>query len=405
MMETHVDGLLGQPGVYQEVVLKMTAMVRRWALDSQLLVAIKNNDVSRAHQLFQAGVDTDTRFSINSQQRPALCVCVENNARDMVRLLVELGVSINQGDSGGVTPLHIACNHNYLDLARLLLQAHAHADTRTQQGRTSLHLAAMRGNIGLVELLLSHGASVSVQDKDGCTPLHRAAAVGNSAVMEALLAVDTDASCTDIQGNTALHYAVDVGGLCALSVKKLAEAHPPSACLSNKGNETPLNVIIRSGRHDAEAVLEELLKVTDKKTLNLRSSLGHTPLHQAVLERRVPLVQLLLTAGADTNTEDHLGHTPLASAARDTTWGSVALLLVAGARTKRLIQGGVVDREVQDQGIRLLLEEATRQPQRLSALCRRAITCHLGPSAQLALQQAALPFVWRQFLTFQSLSL
>lgn len=61
----------------------MTALVRRWALDSQLLVAINNNDVSRAHQLFQAGVDTDTRFSINSQQRPALCLCVENNARDM----------------------------------------------------------------------------------------------------------------------------------------------------------------------------------------------------------------------------------------------------------------------------------------------------------------------------------
>lgn len=67
---------------------------------------------------------------------------------DSVRLLVELGVSINQSDSGGVTPLHIACSHNYLDLACLLLQAHANADARTKLGRTSLHLAAMRGNIG-----------------------------------------------------------------------------------------------------------------------------------------------------------------------------------------------------------------------------------------------------------------
>lgn len=257
----------------------------------------------------------------------------------------------------------------------------------------------------MVELLLNHGASVSVQDQDGCTPLHRAAAAGNSAVVEALLVAGTDASYIDIHGNTALHYAVDVGGLCAVSVKKLAEAYPLAACISNKEKETALNVVIRSGRHDAESVLEELLKVTDKKTLNLRSSLGHTPLHQAVLERRVPLVRLLLAVGADTNTEDHLGHTPVASAARDTTWGSVALLLVAGARTKRLIQGGVVDREVPDQGIRILLEEATRQPQRLSSLCRRTITCHLGPSAILTLQQAALPHVWRQFLTFQSLNL
>ena len=75
----------------------MTALMRRWTLDSQLLVAIKNNDVPRAHQLFQAGVDTDTRFSINSQTRPALCLCVENNASDMGKLERECALKQSLG--------------------------------------------------------------------------------------------------------------------------------------------------------------------------------------------------------------------------------------------------------------------------------------------------------------------
>nr|XP_045602866.1 serine/threonine-protein phosphatase 6 regulatory ankyrin repeat subunit B-like isoform X1 [Procambarus clarkii]XP_045602868.1 serine/threonine-protein phosphatase 6 regulatory ankyrin repeat subunit B-like isoform X1 [Procambarus clarkii] len=383
----------------------MATLVRRWALDSQLLVAIQNNDVNRAHKLFQAGVDTDIRFSINSQQRPALCLCVENNALDMVELLVKLGVSINQGDSGGLTPLHIACTHSYPHLAGLLIKARANVNVRTHEGRTPLHFAAVRGNQDLVKLLLSHGAVVDVIDGDGCTPLIRAAASANSHIVEILLDAHASPETIDNWGNTALHYAVGVNGVKASTVRILAIAHPPAACITNSGMETPLHIAVRSGRQDAERILAAVVEVGTKSALNTKGSLGHTPLHMAVLEHRLNLLRLLLTAGADTNTEDHLGHTPLVSASRDASWGAVALLLAAGARTKRLIQGGDIENEIQDSGIRALLEEATRQPPHLSSLCRRALTCYLGPSALHAISRATLPSVWRDFLTFQSVNL
>ncbi|KAK8724190.1 hypothetical protein OTU49_011260 [Cherax quadricarinatus] len=383
----------------------MASVVRRWALDSQLLVAIQNNDVMRAHKLFQAGVDTDIRFSINSQQRPALCLCVENNALDMVQLLVELGVSINQGDSGGLTPLHIACTHSYTNLAGLLIKARANVNARTHQGRTPLHLAAVRGNQDLVKLLLSQEAAVDVVDGDGCTPLHYAAASANSEIVEILLSAHANPETIDNRGNTALHYAVDVNGVKAFTVRILAMVHPVAACITNSGMETPLHIAVKSGRQDAESILAAVVEVGTRAALNSKGPLGHTPLHLAVLEHRLNLLRLLLTAGADTNTEDHLGHTPLVSAARDATWGAVALLLAAGARTKKLIRGGDIENEVRDSGIRALLEEATRQPPCLSSLCRRALTHHLGPGALRALSKATLPSVWQDFLTFQSVSL
>lgn len=257
----------------------------------------------------------------------------------------------------------------------------------------------------IVELLISRGGNVNAVDEDGHTPLHYAASSANSEIVELLLAAQACPSEVDIHGNTPLHYAVDVNGVRASTVRKLSCASHEAASVTNRGMETPLHIAIRSGRHDAEDVLRALLEVSTKAALNTRGSLGHTPLHIAVLEHRLNLLRLLLTAGADTNTEDHLGHTPLVSAARDETLGAVALLVAGGARTKQLIQGGVVESEIHDVGIRTVLEEATRQPQRLSGLCRRAITFHLGPTALPTLEGAALPTVWREFLTFQSLNL
>lgn len=51
----------------------------RWTLNSRLLLAIRTQDVVQASKIFSAGVDVDTRFAINSQKRPVLCLSVENN--------------------------------------------------------------------------------------------------------------------------------------------------------------------------------------------------------------------------------------------------------------------------------------------------------------------------------------
>lgn len=256
-----------------------------------------------------------------------------------------------------------------------------------------------------MELLLSQGATVDVTADNGCTPIHCAAASANSEVVEVLLSAHSCLGRSDNGGNTPLHYAVDVNGVRASTVKKLAVAHPAAACITNNGMETPLHIAVRSGRQDADSILSAVLEVATRTALNTKGSLGHTPLHLSILEHRITLLRLLLTAGAETDTEDHLGHSPLVSAARDATWGAVALLLAAGARTKRLIQGGDIEGEVQDSGIRALLEEATRYPPRLSSICRRALTLHLGPAAIPALAKVCIPPVWQDFLTFQSLSL
>lgn len=396
---------------------------RRWALDSQLLKAINNNDVGVAQKCFQAGVDTDIRFSLSSQQRPALCLCVENNAKDIVELMVSLGCSINQGDSQGLTPLHIAATYGYSSLAALLLKAKANNGARTTQGKIPLHLASMNGRTELVELLLTFGADVNSVDSDGQTPLHLACIYNHTDVVISLLRSQADASVLDNKGNSALHHAVGQGHIGADVVRELASVSRTMLSVQNNCQDTPLHAACRNNRKgDLPQVIETLVELGTKESVNCASRLGHTAVHLVVLERRFDLLRILLTAGADVNTIDDLGHTPLVSAARtksldespndveisegcSETWTAVSMLLHGGARTRNLIQGGDIDEQVEDKAVRQLLYNAVRHPPSLSGVCRKTLSQYLGPQALVAMNSVILPPSWREFLSFQSLSL
>lgn len=68
-----------------------------WNLQSQLLVAIQKDDVTRAKELLADGVDCDARFLFGSHRRPALCLCVERDSLDLGIFITKTStISINR---------------------------------------------------------------------------------------------------------------------------------------------------------------------------------------------------------------------------------------------------------------------------------------------------------------------
>ena len=120
------------------------------ALQCQLLNAIQDNDLELAEDLLRRdAVDPDTRFLLGSEnQVPAICLCVERGLYEMAKLLVEYGCSINQVDSCGYTPLHLASSHQFIDLVRLLIHHRANVNAVSNYGHTPLHLAAQQSSVG-----------------------------------------------------------------------------------------------------------------------------------------------------------------------------------------------------------------------------------------------------------------
>jgi len=57
---------------------------------------------------------------------------------------------INQCNSDGWTPLHVASNEGHVDLIELFVEYGAKIDARSRNFRTPLHVASIRGNLGVI---------------------------------------------------------------------------------------------------------------------------------------------------------------------------------------------------------------------------------------------------------------
>ena len=70
----------------------------RWALHSQLFLAIRTRDLTTAREIFAAGVDVDTKFAIDAQKKPAILLSIENDDIEMGEKKPAILLSIENDD-------------------------------------------------------------------------------------------------------------------------------------------------------------------------------------------------------------------------------------------------------------------------------------------------------------------
>jgi ankyrin repeat protein len=167
------------------------------------------------------------------------------------QLLAETPALVDERDTLGDTPLHLAAQTGNLELAELLLAAKADVNANAKAGWTALHWAAHGNNLPMAGLLLRHHASVNARNSIGHTPLHLAAWRNNSELVELLLNHKADANAGDHSRRTPLHYAAFWSGTNVLIVliKHNADLNAKArADVLPDGNAiTPLDVADRYG--------------------------------------------------------------------------------------------------------------------------------------------------------------
>ena len=131
-----------------------------------LILATQNNHLAVVQVLEQQQptvIDKDDMllFKKGSNTRDALRVAALRDAVEAVRFLVEEGVSKDDGDKDGWTPLLYATVNGNIAVVQYLLEHGADKEKARGIGCTALYIAAEYGHIGLVQCLLEHGA-----DKD-----------------------------------------------------------------------------------------------------------------------------------------------------------------------------------------------------------------------------------------------
>jgi hemoglobin len=211
-------------------------------------------------------------------------------------VLDEAVVAVHRGDAAGAIRLAERCRGNRSVFAGLLAsminrgntamlgyaQREIEADPALAReryaGRTLLHVAAGAGRLPMVELLLRLGVEPDVADGGSHTPLYSVAnqckAAGGAAVVRALVRAGANVDARDgVKHCTALHMAARRG-----------------------------NVEI------AEALLD------CGATIEMKDSLGETPLRRAVNLDKTAVAGLLLARGADAHSKGSKGLTPALAA-------------------------------------------------------------------------------------------
>jgi ankyrin repeat protein len=130
-------------------------------------------------------------------------------------------------------------------------------------------------------------------------------AVADAAIVRALLDAGADPnSCVRVSGISALMWA----SLATPEVvRMLLEAGAdPNASESHSTGGTPIQWAMNDRKTDTEIIR---LLIDYGANVNARNWLGETPLYLAARHRRIDLVRLLLSAGADPHVASREGFT------------------------------------------------------------------------------------------------
>jgi ankyrin repeat protein len=119
--------------------------------------------------LLSKGARTDVE---DCDGNSALHYACTNADPAIAEALIRSGADIHKRNRAGATPLHLCISARHAFLVRLLLDKGVNVnDGNFADGASPLHAAAVAGDAEITELLLSKGADTRAKDENGHTPL------------------------------------------------------------------------------------------------------------------------------------------------------------------------------------------------------------------------------------------
>ncbi|MDA8410885.1 MAG: ankyrin repeat domain-containing protein, partial [Treponema sp.] len=271
----------------------------------------------------------DLAALIGSKDTPALRKFFSNRA------------ALDTPDANGNYPLHSAVEQDAPDILELILVLGAKVDPLDKQGRTPLRLAVDEGKARDAKVLAQRGADLFAKDAGGTTVAEAAIAKGGDMLLAVFGGANLNVKGPD--GKTALMIAAD--RLSEQGVNDLLKAGADPSIRDNSGRSALDFALLHPDRIEAGRIAETLVlrganpsignwswfaqAIRAADFTSTRFEDGKTPLHKAVEIKAGGIVQFLLSRGANPNAHDGSGSTPLHEAMR-LGWVDGAAILLAG---------------------------------------------------------------------------
>lgn len=213
-----------------------------------------------------------------------------------VKVLIEMGVDVDQKNSLGCCALEFAIQFNETRIISLLLEKGAKLFNRN--GFTTLHAVSAAGNLRLFKRIAGYYKSMNVRDFDKRTPLHWASQEGKVALVKILIERGAKVNVRDGAGLTPLYYSVTEGNYALFNL------------LISKGANYRVKYDSDTLLHTASAwnqtsIVRRLVRLgIDVNVVNAQRD---TPLHYAYLYNYRLLAEALIRMGANPNIQNEQG--------------------------------------------------------------------------------------------------
>jgi ankyrin repeat protein len=245
-------------------------------------------------------MDTELIAQVNGFKDGLLCRAIVLKNRDLVRLLLEAGVDAGIRDTHGQSILHQACtmiDDEVSDNLVAMLLNHTHEiNSLNNAGETTLYLAVTYGQVKSTRRLLEAGADANIKNEHGRLPLHQACTIINDEISDNLVAVLLDYTdeidSLDGLGDTPLHLAVRYGQVH--SARRLLKTGRVDIMKRNQVGDT---IFSTAAGVLGSAAMIQLICSMNESVLQLgdHNCRELTPLHEALVTRRLDHVELLLS--------------------------------------------------------------------------------------------------------------
>ncbi|XP_074096983.1 ankyrin repeat domain-containing protein 55-like [Cotesia typhae] len=272
------------PNNYEEQYRKQVSLY----FNSQFRATVSYGLEMEVKYFLEHGADVNCRTAAGLS---VLCIAMRKNRYDMAQFLLSNGADPNdpvelEGTFAGYTPLHVALREKQWEFVKLLLcKYQVDMNIPAADGSLPIHYAVVSGKLDVLRLLLDRGANVNVEFSkrlyekifvyklwtDKCknyTLLAHAILSKNLNVMELLINNGADISTVSAK-KVALFYAI----------------------------ESEQSVIV-------QYLLHKIGKKVDLKIFLEKITVhGFKPIQYAVLLGNTKIVETLLEAGADPNSQ------------------------------------------------------------------------------------------------------
>ncbi|KAM3563054.1 hypothetical protein ARSEF4850_002521 [Beauveria asiatica] len=253
---------------------------------------------------------------------------IEQHRLAVLTLLLNKGsTDVNAKDKYGASSLHCVNyeNDNAPDIIRLLIERGADISARNNQGQTALHLACSTESLCSVTALVKQGADIAAVDFESLNAVHYAAQSGNTRLVQ-IMAQEWPATLVaarDKRGRNALHHLVKESYHAdEEAIVSLVSAGVRVEDLDDEGS-SPLSLYLTAdlplspnaarvsweSRIEVLQTLEEFGVDVAAKDCEGRTLLHHCAIAGSLTEQAFHFLRD--KAGLDKHLQDHHGKTPL----------------------------------------------------------------------------------------------